>query len=136
MAFVRVAATADVAVGQGALLDVKGVTLALFNAGGGRFHATSPLCPHEDGPLAEGWLEGDVVVWACGAWLAGLFAEHVPVRSVLAELFFLDGGPAWADPAIPAFVDLDLAYFGTGGRGRLGGLWRPRLRRFVTSCFH
>jgi nitrite reductase (NADH) small subunit len=62
MAFVRVAATADVAVGQGALLDVKGVTLALFNAGSGRFHATSPLCPHEDGPLAEGWLEGDVVV--------------------------------------------------------------------------
>jgi nitrite reductase (NADH) small subunit len=62
MAFVRVASVGEVAVGQGALLDVEGVTLALFNAGGGRFHATSPLCPHEDGPLAEGWLEGDVVV--------------------------------------------------------------------------
>ena len=44
------------------LVDVNGVTLALFNAGGGRFHATSPLCPHEDGPLAEGWIEGDAVV--------------------------------------------------------------------------
>ena len=62
MAFVRVGAVGDLAVGQGTLLDVNGVSLALFNAGGGRFHATSPLCPHEDGPLAEGWLEGDVVV--------------------------------------------------------------------------
>jgi nitrite reductase (NADH) small subunit len=62
MAFVRVAATAEIPVGQGTLIDVGGVTLALFNAGGGRFHATSPLCPHEDGPLAEGWIEGDAVV--------------------------------------------------------------------------
>ena len=62
MAFVRVAAAPAIPVGQGALVDVGGVTLALFNAGGGRFHATSPLCPHEDGPLAEGWIEGDAVV--------------------------------------------------------------------------
>ena len=62
MAFVRVAGVDDIPVNQGALLDVKGVTLALFTAGGGRFHATSPLCPHEDGPMAEGWIEGDAVV--------------------------------------------------------------------------
>ena len=62
MAFVRVAAAAEIPVGQGTLVDVGGVTLALFNAGGGRFHATSPQCPHEDGPLAEGWIEGDAVV--------------------------------------------------------------------------
>ena len=62
MAFVRVAAATEIPVGQGTQVDVGGVTLALFNAGGGRFHATSPLCPHEDGPLAEGWIEGDAVV--------------------------------------------------------------------------
>ena len=62
MPFVKVATIGDVAVGQGALLDVEGVTFALFNAGGGRFHATSPVCPHEDGPLAEGWLEAGAVV--------------------------------------------------------------------------
>jgi nitrite reductase (NADH) small subunit len=62
MAFTRVAGVQDVAVGQGLLVEAEGVTLALFNAGGGRLHATSPLCPHEDGPLAEGWLEGDAVV--------------------------------------------------------------------------
>jgi 3-phenylpropionate/trans-cinnamate dioxygenase ferredoxin component len=62
MGFVRVADVADIAVGQGLLVEVKGLTVAVFNAGGGRFHATSPLCPHEDGPLAEGWLEADAVV--------------------------------------------------------------------------
>jgi nitrite reductase/ring-hydroxylating ferredoxin subunit len=62
MAFVRVADVDDITVGQGLLVEVKGLALAVFNAGGGRFHATSPLCPHEDGPLAEGWLEGDAVV--------------------------------------------------------------------------
>jgi nitrite reductase/ring-hydroxylating ferredoxin subunit len=62
MAFVRVADVDDIAVGQGMLVEVKGLTVAVFNAGGGRFHATSALCPHEDGPLAEGWLEGDAVV--------------------------------------------------------------------------
>jgi hypothetical protein len=35
-----------------------------------------------------------------------------------------------------AFVDLDLAYFGTGAWARLGSLTRRRHRRFVTSCFH
>lgn len=62
MAFVRVSGVGDIPAGHGMLLDVDGVSVALFNAGGGRFHATSPLCPHEDGPLAEGWLEGDAVV--------------------------------------------------------------------------
>jgi nitrite reductase/ring-hydroxylating ferredoxin subunit len=62
MAFVKVAAVSDIPVGQGTHLDVHGVSFALFNAGGGRFHAMSSLCPHEDGPLAEGWLEGDAVV--------------------------------------------------------------------------
>lgn len=62
MAFVRAVSTGDIAVGQGALIDVNGVSVAVFNAGDGRFYATSPLCPHEDGPLAEGWLEGDAVV--------------------------------------------------------------------------
>jgi nitrite reductase (NADH) small subunit len=62
MAFVTVARTHEIPVGQGKLVEVGGLTFAVFNGGGGRFHVTSALCPHEDGPLAEGWLEGDVVV--------------------------------------------------------------------------
>jgi nitrite reductase (NADH) small subunit len=62
MGFVRVAEVGDIPVGKGAHIERDGIALAVFNAGGGRFFATSPLCPHEAGPLAEGWLEGDVVV--------------------------------------------------------------------------
>ena len=62
MAFVKVAELDEIAVGEGAYIERDGVSLALFNAGNGRFYACSPVCPHEDGPLAEGWLEGDAVV--------------------------------------------------------------------------
>ena len=63
MAFVRVAKTDEIPEGQGALLDVGGgVTVAVFNAGGGRFYACGAVCPHEDGPIADGWLEGQAVV--------------------------------------------------------------------------
>ena len=75
----------------------------------------------EDGRV----LAGDVVVWACGPWLPKLFPEHVPVRPVLAELFFLDGGPAWRDPSVPAFVDLDSAFYGTHDLDGLGVKMAP-----------
>lgn len=62
MAFVRVASTDEIEAGHGRLIEHGGVTLVIFNAGGGRFHACGAVCPHEDGPLSEGWLEGDVIV--------------------------------------------------------------------------
>ena len=62
MPFVRVAKTEEIAVGHGVLVENQGHALAVFNAGGGRYYACGPVCPHEDGPLAEGWLEGEVVV--------------------------------------------------------------------------
>ena len=62
MGFVRVAAVDDIGVGQGALVEHGGLTIAVFNAGGGRFVACSPTCPHEDGPLVEGWIDGNAVV--------------------------------------------------------------------------
>ena len=62
MGFVAVAKAADIPVGKGAYVETAAATLAVFNLGGGRFRAVSPACPHEDGPLAEGWVEGDSVV--------------------------------------------------------------------------
>jgi len=62
MAFVRVARTTDIPLGKGHLVESGEIPVAVFNAGQGRFYAVSALCPHEDGPLADGWLEGDAVV--------------------------------------------------------------------------
>lgn len=62
MAFARVVAAGEVPVGYGRIVEKDGFAVAVFNAGGGRFYACGATCPHEDGPLAEGWLEGDVVV--------------------------------------------------------------------------
>ncbi len=65
-------------------------------------------------------LEGDVVVWACGPWLGGLFPEAIPIRSTRQELFFFDGGPAWAADGVPAYVDFDRAIYGTRDLDGLG----------------
>ena len=62
MPFVKVVAAETIPVGQGTLVEGRGVSVAVFNGGGGRFYACGPICPHESGPLAEGWLEGDSVV--------------------------------------------------------------------------
>ena len=65
-------------------------------------------------------LEADVAVWACGAWLGALFPAHVDIRSTRQELFFFDGGPAWAAPDVPAYVDFDHAIYGTRDLDGLG----------------
>src|ERR1044072_5461887 len=62
MAFVKLAETADIPEKHGTCVEHDGRAIAIFNAGGGRFHACSALCPHEDGPLADGWIEGAAVV--------------------------------------------------------------------------
>ena len=65
-------------------------------------------------------LEADAVVWACGAWLGRMFAEHVTIRSTRQELFFFDGGPAWRAPGVPAYVDVEQAVYGTRDIDGLG----------------
>ena len=62
MPFVKVVDAETIPVGQGALVEERGASVAVFNAGAGRFYACDAICPHESGPLAEGWLEGGAVV--------------------------------------------------------------------------
>ena len=62
MPFVPVAKAADIAAGHGMYVEHDGLPLAVFNGGDGHFYATGPTCPHEDGPLTEGWIEGGAAV--------------------------------------------------------------------------
>lgn len=59
--FVKVATTDEIPAGSGKVVEVNGLEIALFNAGG-KFFASGSVCPHEDGPLADGTLEEDVVI--------------------------------------------------------------------------
>jgi nitrite reductase/ring-hydroxylating ferredoxin subunit len=59
---VRVASVGEIPVGRGKSLEVDGIHLAVFNAGGGQYQALFGACPHEGGPLGDGVLLGDSVV--------------------------------------------------------------------------
>jgi glycine/D-amino acid oxidase-like deaminating enzyme len=65
-------------------------------------------------------LEGDIVVWACGGWLARLFGDLVSLSVTRQELLFFDGGPAWRTSGMPAWVDYDRAMYGTADLDKLG----------------
>jgi glycine/D-amino acid oxidase-like deaminating enzyme len=66
-------------------------------------------------------LEADVVVWACGAWLPGLYPELLgDLRITQQDVFFFGADAAWTTPGVPGWVDYDAAAYGLGdldGRG-------------------
>jgi sarcosine oxidase len=64
-----------------------------------------------------GEVAGDLVVWACGAWLAQLF--QLPIRVTKQDtLYFRAEG--WDMPAVPAWIDYDRAIYGHGNLDDLG----------------
>jgi NAD(P)H-dependent nitrite reductase small subunit len=65
--FVTVARAADVAPGTGKTVVVDQREIALFNVAG-TFYALDNTCPHQGGPLAEGWIEGLTVTCPWHAW--------------------------------------------------------------------
>jgi nitrite reductase (NADH) small subunit/3-phenylpropionate/trans-cinnamate dioxygenase ferredoxin subunit len=65
--FVTVARVADVAPGTATAVVVGSHEIALFNVGG-TFYALDNTCPHQGGPLAEGWIDGTRVTCPWHAW--------------------------------------------------------------------
>jgi glycine/D-amino acid oxidase-like deaminating enzyme len=65
-------------------------------------------------------LDADVVVWACGAWLAGIFPGQVRLRVTRQEVLHFGAPIVWETPPLPAWVDYHAAFYGLGdldGRG-------------------
>ena len=58
--FVKVAAKSEIPDQSAKLLKIGDKRLALFNLGG-EFYAIDDTCPHADGPLSEGSIEGEEV---------------------------------------------------------------------------
>ncbi len=67
MPFVAVAKVCDMPAGSAKYIEQNGLEIALFRLGDG-FYATSNLCLHQAGPLAEGTIEGDEVICPWHHW--------------------------------------------------------------------
>ncbi len=67
MAFVKVMNAADLAPGSGTVVVTGPHELAIFNVDG-EFFCTENTCPHQDGPLGDGRLEGDVIICPWHGW--------------------------------------------------------------------
>jgi glycine/D-amino acid oxidase-like deaminating enzyme len=60
----------------------------------------------------------DVVVWACGAWLQGLFPELTEQRISRRDVFFVGVDGSWSNT--PGYCDYEGPYYGHGELGGLG----------------
>jgi glycine/D-amino acid oxidase-like deaminating enzyme len=65
-------------------------------------------------------LEADHVVWAGGAWLAGLFPDVVDLNVTRQDVYFFGAPAGWQAPSVPGWVDFEGGVYGLGeldGRG-------------------
>ena len=79
--FVPVARVADVPPGQAVTVWVDGRELALFHLQGA-FYAVDNACPHQGGPLCEGWTDGASVTCPWHAWTFDLRTGTLPYDEV------------------------------------------------------
>jgi nitrite reductase (NADH) small subunit len=95
---------ADLPIGLGRPFRVGGKLVAVFRSRAGKVFAVQGLCPHKNGPLADGMLAGDQVVCplhayrydahsgACDqAGACGLETYPVEVRDGVVHLTLLPG---------------------------------------------
>ncbi len=67
MTYHRIAATEEIDQGKGKELEVNGIKIALFNVGG-KYYAIEGLCRHQNGSLAPGRIEGEIVECPLHSW--------------------------------------------------------------------
>ncbi len=67
MGFVKVAEEVSVKAGEGRVVDAGSREVAIFNVGG-EFYCIDNMCPHAEGPLGEGYVDGAEVTCPWHAW--------------------------------------------------------------------
>lgn len=68
MAFTRVCSLKDLWQGEIAAFDVAGRRILLIHTEAGHVCATQAMCPHQEGSLEEGMLEGSVLTCSVHQW--------------------------------------------------------------------
>ncbi|HUT06532.1 MAG TPA: Rieske 2Fe-2S domain-containing protein [Nitrosopumilaceae archaeon] len=66
MAWKKIAEKNDISEGNGKAFKIDGKQIAIFNQDG--FHALDDLCVHQDGSIAPGKLDGDIVECPLHFW--------------------------------------------------------------------
>jgi len=86
--------------GKGAVVDVSGVSLAVFLVDG-VVEVIDGRCPHANAPLGRGWLEGGTVICPLHRWKFDVRSGHcltVPAKSVRHHRSRVDAdGMIWVD---------------------------------------
>lgn len=65
--YVRVGALGEIPSGQARAYSVGRYEVAVFNVAG-TLHALENSCPHQGGPLADGWLEDSLITCPWHGW--------------------------------------------------------------------
>ena len=52
----------QIPLGEGRAFDVQGRQVAVFRLRNGHLHAVAAVCPHQGGPLADGQVDGQIVL--------------------------------------------------------------------------
>lgn len=76
---VKVASLSDLPPGTTRMAEANGKEIALYNVDG-TICATSNICPHQGGPLAEGILEGTTIICPWHAWAFDVCTGTSPVN--------------------------------------------------------
>lgn len=61
MSWIKTTKLDDLAVGSTRVVEVDGESLLICRPAADRIHAIENCCSHDDGPLGEGTLDGDVI---------------------------------------------------------------------------
>jgi len=77
--FVRVASLSELTPGTTRMVEAQGKEIALYNVDG-KVYATTNICPHQGGPLAEGILEGTSIICPWHAWAFDVTNGTSPVN--------------------------------------------------------
>ncbi len=67
MTWIKVAQTDEIADKKGKEIDVNGTRIALFHTQG-KYYALEALCRHQDGSLAPGKIDGEIVECPLHFW--------------------------------------------------------------------
>lgn len=98
--FRRVAAVGEIPLGSIRAFSIGRREVAVFHTDG-EFFALENSCPHQGGPLADGWLEGATVTCPWHAWCFDLRTGSLTLggfaRVDRFEVRIIDGG-VWVAP--------------------------------------